>query len=201
MAVPGTMLDQVECVRSHVHALGRCRTDDERVALALHEMRFFSTGVRILGIYPHARTELWADRDAEQLTTWLRTHPGVEVVCGDGSLVYRQGITDGAPDAVQVSNCFHLWQGLSKRIADIASIHCGCLHASIPPPEPAPVPTTAPGPSHQADTPARRRAKRLFEAVHAVTDTGCTLSAQSASWARTGALWPSAPGSLPGRIA
>ncbi|MEV6024675.1 hypothetical protein [Streptomyces sp. NPDC052036] len=60
--------------------------------------------------------ELWAGRDAEQLAAWLRTHPGIEVVRRDGSLVYRQGITDGAPDAVQVSSRFHLWQGLSKRI-------------------------------------------------------------------------------------
>ncbi|MFF3911726.1 transposase [Streptomyces sp. NPDC001848] len=121
--------------------------------------------------------ELWAGRDAEQLAAWLRTHPGVEVVCRDGSLVYRQGITDGAPDAVQVSDRFHLWQGLSKRIADIAATHRGCLHAAIPPPEPAPSPTTATARSGQADTPARRHAKRLFEAVHAVTDTGCSLSA------------------------
>ncbi|MCC5480498.1 ISL3 family transposase [Streptomyces barringtoniae] len=121
--------------------------------------------------------ELWAGRDAEQLAAWLRTHPGVEVVCRDGSLVYRQGITDGAPDAVQVSDRFHLWQGLSKRIADIAATHRGCLHAAIPPPEPAPPPTTPTARSGQADTPARRHAKRLFEAVHAVTDTGCSLSA------------------------
>ncbi|MGW3971021.1 transposase family protein [Streptomyces ardesiacus] len=32
---------------------------------------------------------LWAGRDAEQLAAWLRSHPGVEVVCRDGSLVYR----------------------------------------------------------------------------------------------------------------
>jgi transposase IS204/IS1001/IS1096/IS1165 family protein/transposase len=64
--------------------------------------------------------ELWAGRDAEQLAAWLRTHPGVEVVCRDDSLVYRQGIIDGAPDAVQLGDRFHLWLGLSKRIGDIA---------------------------------------------------------------------------------
>ncbi|MEU9473698.1 ISL3 family transposase [Streptomyces avermitilis] len=121
--------------------------------------------------------ELWAGRDAEQLAAWLRTHPGVEVVCRDGSLVYRQGITDGAPDALQVSDRFHLWQGLSKRIGDIAAAHRSCLPSAAPQPEPAPPPTTSTGPSDQADTPARRHAKRLFEAVHAVTDTGCSLSA------------------------
>lgn len=50
--------------------------------------------------------ELWAGRDAEQPASWLGTHPGVEAVCRDGSLVYRQGITEGAPDAVQVSDRF-----------------------------------------------------------------------------------------------
>jgi hypothetical protein len=81
--------------------------------------------------------ELWAGRDAEQLASWLRTHPGVEVVCRDGSLVHRQGIADGAPEAVQVSDRFHLWQGLSKRVSDIAAAHCGCLSAAMPETEPA----------------------------------------------------------------
>ncbi|MEV0416257.1 transposase [Streptomyces sp. NPDC050448] len=66
---------------------------------------------------------LWEGRDAEQLGQWLREHPGVEVACRDGSLTYRQGITTGAPDTVQVSDRFHLWQGLSRRVQDIASTH------------------------------------------------------------------------------
>ncbi|MGW3944498.1 hypothetical protein [Streptomyces phaeochromogenes] len=49
---------------------------------------------------------LWEGRDAEQLGRWLREHPGIEVVCRDGSLTYRQGITSGAPDALQVSDRF-----------------------------------------------------------------------------------------------
>ncbi len=42
---------------------------------------------------------LWKGRDAEQLSRWLREHPGVEVACRDGSLTYRQGIAAGPPDA------------------------------------------------------------------------------------------------------
>jgi transposase len=49
---------------------------------------------------------LSAGRDTEQLAAWLREHPGVETVCCDGSLQYRQGISDGAPNAIQVSECF-----------------------------------------------------------------------------------------------
>ncbi|MEV6021768.1 hypothetical protein [Streptomyces sp. NPDC052036] len=47
---------------------------------------------------------LWEGRDAEQLSSWLRAHPGVETICRDGSLTYRQGIADSASDAVQVSD-------------------------------------------------------------------------------------------------
>ncbi|MFD4319028.1 transposase [Streptomyces sp. NPDC058548] len=89
---------------------------------------------------------LWEGRDAEQLSRWLREHPGVEVACRDGSLTYRQGITGGAPDAVQVSDRFHLWQGLSRRVQDIASAHRSCLPAALPPAgksDPAPGEATA----------------------------------------------------------
>ncbi|MEU9197858.1 ISL3 family transposase [Streptomyces hundungensis] len=121
--------------------------------------------------------ELWSGRDAEQLASWLRTHPGVRVVCRDGSLVYRQGITVGAPEAVQVSDRFHLWQGLSKRVSDVAAAHRRCLAAAAPEPEPAP---TSPAASRVlADTAALRHAKRLFEAVHAVNGSGRSLSSMA----------------------
>lgn len=121
--------------------------------------------------------ELWSGRDAEQLASWLRAHPGVRVVCRDGSLVYRQGIAEGAPDAVQVSDRFHLWQGLSKRVSDVAAAHRRCLTAAVVDPEPVPASPVAP--TEPADTRARRHAKRLFEAVHAVTGTGRSLSAMA----------------------
>lgn len=135
-------------------------------------------GTLLVDVDTRLPIELWAGRDAEQLAAWLRTHPGVGVACRDGSLVYRQGITDGAPNAVQVGDRFHLWQGLSKRVSDVAAAHRSCLSAAVPQPEEAaspPPPTT--GPRAVADTPARLHAKRLFEAVHAVIGSGRSLSA------------------------
>ncbi|MEU0992343.1 transposase, partial [Streptomyces sp. NPDC005953] len=112
---------------------------------------------------------LWEGRDAEQLSYWLREHLGVEVACRDGSLTYRQGITAGAPEAVQVSDQFYLWQGLSRRIQDIASAHHKCLPAALPPSS-----ETAPAPAEDAveNTRAGRHARRLFDAVHALTGAG-----------------------------
>ncbi|MFJ9521792.1 ISL3 family transposase [Kitasatospora sp. NPDC101801] len=122
---------------------------------------------------------LWEGRDAGQLSQWLRGHPGVEIACRDGSLAYRQGIAAGAPNAVQVSDRFHLWQGLSRRVQEIAAAHRGCLPTALPPAEPtapqvAETTRTGPGP---VDTPAARHARRLFEAVRALTDTGRPVSA------------------------
>lgn len=122
---------------------------------------------------------LWEGRDAEQLSRWLREHPGVEIACRDGSLTYRQGIAAGAPDAVQVSDRFHLWQGLSRRVQEVTAAHRGCLAAALPAPEPAgsePTGEAAAGPG-PADTAAGRHSQRLFEAVHALTDAGRPYSA------------------------
>jgi hypothetical protein len=77
---------------------------------------------------------------------------------------------------VQVIDRFHLWQGLSKRVSDAAAAHRGCLSAAALEAEPAAPPRSAEL-SVAADTPARRHAKRLFEAVHAVSGTGRSLSA------------------------
>ncbi|MFD7912771.1 transposase [Streptomyces sp. NPDC059752] len=116
---------------------------------------------------------LWEGRDAEQLSRWLREHPGAEVTCRDGSLTYRQGFTVGAPAAVQVSDRFHLWQGLSRRVHDIASAHRGCLPAALPPAsETGPAPVEDAAENTAADTRAGRHARELFEAVHALTRTG-----------------------------
>ncbi|GAA1547370.1 hypothetical protein GCM10009730_65570 [Streptomyces albidochromogenes] len=112
-------------------------------------------------------------RDAQQLSQWLREHPGVEVACRDGSLTYRQGITVGTPEAVQVSDRFYLWQGLSRRVQDIASAHRGCLPAALPPvseTESTPIEETAEDAAE--DTQAGRHGRRLFGAVHALTHTG-----------------------------
>ncbi|WP_436843764.1 ISL3 family transposase [Streptomyces hundungensis] len=116
---------------------------------------------------------LWEGRDAEQLGRWLREHPGVEVACRDGSLTYRQGITAGAPEAVQVSDRFHLWQGLSRRVQDIASAHRGCLPAALPTvSEEDPPPVEEATEDAAVNTRAGRHAQSLFEAVHALTRTG-----------------------------
>lgn len=121
---------------------------------------------------------LWEGRDAETLRDWLVEHPGVQIACRDGSPIYRQGITSGAPNAIQVSDRFHLWQGLSRRVQQIAAVHRGCLTAAAREPDPGPAAGSEPEATDSpADTPAADHAQRLFEAVHALTDTGRAYNA------------------------
>ena len=62
--------------------------------------------------------DLLRERSTESVASWLREHPGVEVATRDRSHVYRQGISEGAPGAVQVADRWHLLHNLSLVLED-----------------------------------------------------------------------------------
>lgn len=50
------------------------------------------------------------------LETWLRQHPGVEIIAGDRGAEYIRGATAGAPHAIQVADRFHLFSNLREAL-------------------------------------------------------------------------------------
>lgn len=63
----------------------------------------------------HEVVDLLPDRSAERTTTWLREHPGIEIITRDRASDYTRAGREGAPHAVQVADRFHL----SKNAGDV----------------------------------------------------------------------------------
>ncbi|GAB4370957.1 MAG: hypothetical protein Kow00121_12110 [Elainellaceae cyanobacterium] len=70
-----------------------------------------------------------ADRKAETLAQWLVEHPGVEVLSRDRSATYRRGMNEGAPDAVQVADRFHLMRNIQETLETLLNSYSAQLKA------------------------------------------------------------------------
>ncbi|MFJ9543858.1 ISL3 family transposase [Streptomyces sp. NPDC101225] len=140
--------------------------------------------------------EVWDTREAEPLIRWLHAHPGIEAVCRDGSATFRGAISSGAPAAVQVSDRFHLWQGLGRKVYEVVAAHRDCL------PDPGPEASAPRTPGGLAAA----RARRLHTAVHELLEQGMALRAiarhldldrnavrryaRAATWQQAAPSWP-----------
>lgn len=70
----------------------------------------------LVDLEKHQPIEVLPDRTSATLASWLQTHPGVEIVSRDGSRTYAEGISRGAPAAIQVSDRFHLLKNLTRHV-------------------------------------------------------------------------------------
>ena len=79
------------------------------------------------------RVDVVPGRTADAAEQWLRGHPGVEVVCRDGSGAYGEAVRRALPGAVQVSDRWHLWHGLGEAVRKEVAAHCACWAQAGPP--------------------------------------------------------------------
>ena len=67
--------------------------------------------------------DLLPDRDAKTLANWLEAHPGIEIVSRDRASCYAEGIRQGAPQAIQVADRWHLLANLGDALERLAHRH------------------------------------------------------------------------------
>jgi transposase len=76
------------------------------------------------------RVDVLPGRTADLVGEWLRGHPGVQVVCRDGSGAYGEVVRRALPAAVQVSDRWHLWHGLAEAMQKEVAAHSACWAAA-----------------------------------------------------------------------
>ena len=135
--------------------------------------------------------DLLPGRSAAALAGWLERHPGVEVIARDRAGVYADGARQGAPEATQVADRWHLLRNLGEALRHVTDRHHARLRAALKAAAsganavPAQLPASTPLPPatklerDQRDRLAARGAR--FDRVMALRGRGLTLDGIAAA--------------------
>jgi hypothetical protein len=80
-------------------------------------------GSIVVDMQTHRPVDLLPDRLSDTFADWLRAHLGTTVICRDRAGGYAEGAQQGAPDAIQVADRFHLTDAVDK----VVRAHRMCL--------------------------------------------------------------------------
>lgn len=72
-------------------------------------------GTALVDIGSHRIMDLLDSKNFEDVAEWLGTYPDVAVFSRDGSNSYRSAIDKAHPDAIQISDRFHLIKSLADK--------------------------------------------------------------------------------------
>ena len=65
--------------------------------------------------------DMLESRESADVTKWLLTFPNIEIVSRDGSTTYASAIANAHPGAMQVSDRFHIFKGLTDALRQYIS--------------------------------------------------------------------------------
>jgi transposase len=124
-------------------------------------------GTLIVDLERHRPVEVLADRDTKSVSAWLAAHPQVEIVSRDRATCYAEAISQGAPQAIQIADRWHLYKNLGDAVEAFlvrAQVHVAAVasteQASGALQPAGPQVKVAAGPPAISDQPGRRKAAR-----------------------------------------
>jgi transposase len=71
-------------------------------------------GTILVDMQSHQIIDLLPDRSAETTATWMANHPEIELVSRDRGGAYASAVRQGAPQAIQVADRFHIVKNLAE---------------------------------------------------------------------------------------
>ena len=140
-------------------------------------------GTVILDLERRRPIDLLPEHSAAQIAGWLARHPGVAVIARDRATLYPEAIAQGAPQAIQVADRYHLAANLDTAVQGCLERHATALRAAavaLAPPAAPPsaeaiacLPEETPVPGHVVGPLPRRQhlfveAKRLHALGYSV---------------------------------
>jgi transposase len=147
-------------------------------------------GSIIVDLRTHKIIDLLPERSVASVIAWLEAHPGVEIVSRDRGGTYVDGATQGAPEAIQVCDRWHLLKNLGEAVeaflirahirlpetATTAPTQERAKTASSVPTLERPLTTYSATPAQQGKTQARLLRKwKLYQRIHELHEGGMSL--------------------------
>lgn len=140
-------------------------------------------GTILVDLERHCPIDLLPDRKAETLAAWLKQHPRITLISRDRAGAYAEGARQGAPQAQQIADRWHLLKNLRETVERLLSRHYRVLQetaSAVPPPAPGPTAIAPPKRLTRAEqVRAEHRARRLarYEAAVDLRQQGWSIRA------------------------
>lgn len=135
-----------------------------------HSSRY---GTIMVDLERHSVVDVLEDRSVESAKSWLQERPTIQVVSRDRCGLYAQAAREGAPQARQVADRFHLVQNLREAIKEQMSVYG---HANVRPILSEDAIASARSQQRRARLAHRQSRQEIFDTFQALRQQGLTYS-------------------------